>query len=92
MSIGGDDITEFLYVLLNKIRFPYKEMDLNRMHDWAVIEDLKCRICTLNEVRLLFILWMHADVSVERSRAECVRLLGAKAGEDAREVWIAGLR
>ena len=44
LSIGGDDISEFLYVLLKRIRFPYKEVDLIRLHDWAVIEDLKCRI------------------------------------------------
>ena len=50
LSIAGDDITEFLSVLLNRISFPYKELDLTRMHDWAVMEDLKCRICTLNEV------------------------------------------
>lgn len=50
LSIGGDDVTEFLYVLLGRINFPYKEMDLTRFHDWLVIEELKCRICTLNEM------------------------------------------
>ncbi|KAL5512963.1 ARP8 [Sanghuangporus vaninii] len=49
LSIAGDDITEFLSVLLDRISFPYKDLDLTRMHDWAVMEDLKCRICTLNE-------------------------------------------
>ncbi|KAI5123511.1 hypothetical protein M0805_006671 [Coniferiporia weirii] len=49
LSIGGDDVTEFLAILLDRISFPYKEMDLARLHDWAVMEDIKCRICTLNE-------------------------------------------
>ena len=50
LSVGGDDITEFLYVLLDKISFPYREVDLARSYDWAVIEDIKGRICTLSEV------------------------------------------
>ena len=50
LSIGGDDITEFPYVLLDKINFPYKEVNLARAYDWSVMEDLKERICTLQEV------------------------------------------
>ena len=50
LSIGGDDITEFLYVLLRRIKFPYKEMDLNLSYDWNVMEDLKARLCTLADV------------------------------------------
>jgi actin-related protein len=50
LSIGGDDITEFLYVLLRRIKFPYKDMDLNRSYDWNVMEDLKSRLCTLADV------------------------------------------
>ncbi|OCH96264.1 actin-like ATPase domain-containing protein [Obba rivulosa] len=49
LDMGGDDITEFLYVLFEKIGFPYKELDLTRSYDWAVIEDLKARLCTLAE-------------------------------------------
>jgi actin-related protein 8 len=48
--MGGDDITEFLYVLLQRIKFPYRTLDLNRSYDWAVLEDLKGRLCTLMEV------------------------------------------
>ncbi|KAF8817421.1 nucleus protein [Phlegmacium glaucopus] len=47
LSMGGDDITEFLYVLLRRIKFPYKEMNLNHSYDWNVMEDLKSRLCTL---------------------------------------------
>ncbi len=52
LNMGGDDITEFLYVLLQKINFPYRELDLARAYDWNVIEDLKGRLCTLAEVCL----------------------------------------
>lgn len=50
LNVGGDDITEFLYVLLQGVKFPYRDCDLSRSYDWAVIENLKCRICTLQEV------------------------------------------
>ncbi|RDB23323.1 putative actin-related protein 8 [Hypsizygus marmoreus] len=49
LSIGGDDITEFLYVLLQRINFPYRDLDLARSYDWNVMEDLKSRLCTLAE-------------------------------------------
>ena len=48
--MGGDDITEFLYVLFEKINFPYRGLDLARAYDWNVVEDLKARLCTLAEV------------------------------------------
>jgi len=47
--MGGDDITEFLYVLLSRISFPYKDANLARSYDWNVLEDLKARLCTLAE-------------------------------------------
>lgn len=50
LSMGGNDITEFLYVLLEKVGFPYRDIDLARSYDWKVIEDLKSRVCTLAEV------------------------------------------
>ncbi|KIK08875.1 hypothetical protein K443DRAFT_655462 [Laccaria amethystina LaAM-08-1] len=49
LNMGGDDITEFLYVLLGRINFPYKNLDLSRSYDWSVLEDLKSRLCTLAE-------------------------------------------
>ncbi|KZT69246.1 actin-like ATPase domain-containing protein [Daedalea quercina L-15889] len=49
LNMGGDDITEFLHVLLQRINFPYKELDLVRSYDWSVLEDLKARLCTLAE-------------------------------------------
>ncbi|KAG0709311.1 hypothetical protein DFH29DRAFT_887756 [Suillus ampliporus] len=49
LNMGGDDITEFLYVLLERISFPYRDINLARWYDWAVMEDLKARLCTLAE-------------------------------------------
>ncbi|KAJ7180728.1 hypothetical protein C8R46DRAFT_1070410 [Mycena filopes] len=49
LNMGGDDITEFLYVLLERINFPYRDIDLARWYDWSVIEDLKARLCSLSE-------------------------------------------
>jgi actin-related protein 8 len=51
LSFGGDDITEFFSVLLERIKFPYRELDLNRSYDWNIMEDLKIRLCTLADVR-----------------------------------------
>jgi actin-related protein 8 len=48
--IGGDDITEFLSVMLERIAFPYRDINLARSYDWKVMEDLKARVCTLAEV------------------------------------------
>lgn len=52
LSMGGNDITEFLYVLFEKIGFPYRDINLARSYDWNVMEDLKARLCTLAEVRI----------------------------------------
>ncbi|KAJ7504317.1 hypothetical protein B0H11DRAFT_1981638 [Mycena galericulata] len=49
LNVGGDDITEFLYVLLDRIHFPYRDINLARSYDWNVMEDLKARLCTLAE-------------------------------------------
>ncbi|KAF9650794.1 actin-like ATPase domain-containing protein [Thelephora ganbajun] len=49
LNVGGNDITEFLYVLLERIGFPYRDLDLARSCDWGVMEDLKSRITTLFE-------------------------------------------
>lgn len=51
LDYGGDDITEFLHDLLKEIKFPYKDIKLNRLYDLHVMDDLKARLCTLSEVR-----------------------------------------
>src|ERR1700721_3126906 len=51
LDYGGDYISELFYVLLNRIGLPYKEVDLSRLYDWNMMEDLKTRSATLAEVR-----------------------------------------
>lgn len=100
LSIGGDDVTEFLYVLMGRISFPYKEFDLARLHDRLVIEDLKCRICTLNEVRLSKDLgspkWCRiCRITIShtgRRGPELVRLRSSAPQSKAHEIWVKGLR
>lgn len=48
--MGGDDITEFLLALLERIHFPYRDVDLSHSYDWNLIEELKAKLCTLAEV------------------------------------------
>lgn len=60
--MGGDDITEFLFVLLGRISFPYRDCTLARSYDWAVMEEIKYEICTLSEVRLYCAL-KHGNIS-----------------------------
>ena len=70
LSMGGNDITEFLYVLLEKIGFPYADIDLARSYDWNVMEELKARLCTLAEVKCaaqfiaLLLTRMQGDVAL----------------------------
>lgn len=57
LSMGGDDITELLYVLLDRICFPYRDINLARSYDWNVVENLKAQICTLSEVRSHYLIY-----------------------------------
>ena len=50
LNMGGDDITECLLVLLERIHFPYRDVDLSRSYDWSLMEDLKAKLCTMAEV------------------------------------------
>ncbi|GAA5852273.1 hypothetical protein JCM3766R1_004922, partial [Sporobolomyces carnicolor] len=49
LDFGGDDITSFMHVLLERTGFPYKEADLSKWYDWIVLEDLKERSVVLSE-------------------------------------------
>ena len=53
LGMGGNDITEFLFVMLERIAFPYRDINLARSYDWNVMEDLKARLCTLAEVNFI---------------------------------------
>ncbi|QRW03261.1 actin [Ceratobasidium sp. AG-Ba] len=41
LDFGGDDITEYLHYLLKGINFPYRECQLDRTYDWAIMTKLK---------------------------------------------------
>lgn len=62
LNMGGDDITEFLYVLLTCIKFPYRDINLNHSYDWNVLEDLKSRLCTLADVS--YCMRLHLSVLI----------------------------
>lgn len=49
LNYGGDDVTVALTALLQRASFPYKELDLSRAQDWIMMDNLKIRICTLEE-------------------------------------------
>ncbi|GAA5942784.1 hypothetical protein JCM1841_000981 [Sporobolomyces salmonicolor] len=49
LDFGGDDITSFLFTLLMRNNFPYKEADLTKWYDWVVLEELKERSIVLSE-------------------------------------------
>lgn len=50
LDFGGDDITQFLFALLMRTGFPYRDADITRWHDWHVLEDLKERVVVMSEV------------------------------------------
>lgn len=51
LAYGGDDITTSLAAILSRSAFPYRELDLAKSQDWLMMDNLKIKICTLEEVR-----------------------------------------
>ncbi|WVR05120.1 hypothetical protein IAU60_002132 [Kwoniella sp. DSM 27419] len=49
LDYGGDDITSALVTILQRSNFPYRELDLARSQDWIMMDNLKNKICTLEE-------------------------------------------
>lgn len=49
LSYGGDDVTVALAALLQRSSFPYKDLDLKRTQDWIMMDNLKKKVCTLEE-------------------------------------------
>ncbi|WWC69531.1 uncharacterized protein I206_103473 [Kwoniella pini CBS 10737] len=49
LNYGGDDITTALVTLLQRSNFPYRELDLARSQEWIMMDNLKNKICTLEE-------------------------------------------
>jgi len=52
LDYGGDAITASLTALLLRAAFPYRDLDLARSQDWLMMDNLKIKICTLEEVGL----------------------------------------
>jgi hypothetical protein len=50
LAYGGDDITTALSAILAKSSFPYRDVNLARSQDWILMDNLKIKICTLEEV------------------------------------------
>ncbi|WVQ71591.1 hypothetical protein IAR50_001131 [Cryptococcus sp. DSM 104548] len=49
LRYGGDDITSALAHLLEQCSFPYRDLDLARAQDFLMMDNLKIKICTLEE-------------------------------------------
>ncbi|KAK4688229.1 actin-related protein 8, partial [Tremellales sp. Uapishka_1] len=49
LAYGGDDITTTLTTMLQRSAFPYRELNLARSQDWLMMDNLKIKICTLEE-------------------------------------------
>lgn len=50
LNYGGDDVTAAFTALLERAAFPYKELDLANSQDWLLMDGLKIKMCTLEEV------------------------------------------
>lgn len=49
LDYGGDDITSAMVSLLERSNFPYRSLDLARSQEWLMMDNLKIKICTLEE-------------------------------------------
>ncbi|OCF41209.1 hypothetical protein I317_04955 [Kwoniella heveanensis CBS 569] len=49
LNYGGDDITAALVTILQRSNFPYRDLDLAKSQDWLMMDNLKNKICTLEE-------------------------------------------
>jgi len=50
LNYGGDDITAALTAMLQRSAFPYRDLDLARSQEWLMMDNLKIKMCTLEEV------------------------------------------
>ncbi|WVF72264.1 hypothetical protein IAT40_007076 [Kwoniella sp. CBS 6097] len=49
LNYGGDDITSALVTILQRSNFPYRDLNLARSQEWLMMDNLKNKICTLEE-------------------------------------------
>ena len=52
LKCGGFDVTETFIKMLLFDHFPYSEINLNRRYDFLLAEELKSKLCTMNEVEI----------------------------------------
>ncbi|EIW69617.1 hypothetical protein TREMEDRAFT_62486 [Tremella mesenterica DSM 1558] len=57
LDYGGDDVTKALTTILQRSAFPFKDLDLSRSQDWKMMDNLKIKICTLEEHLVASTLW-----------------------------------
>ncbi|KAI4156078.1 MAG: hypothetical protein LQ341_000053 [Variospora aurantia] len=49
LKYGGADVTETFIKMMLFDHFPYSEINLNRRYDFLLAEEIKIKLCTLNE-------------------------------------------
>ena len=49
LKYGGKDVTDAFVKMTIYNHFPYNEINLNRRHDFLLAEELKGKLCTMNE-------------------------------------------
>ncbi|OAX79748.1 hypothetical protein ACJ72_05930 [Emergomyces africanus] len=49
LKYGGADVTETFIKMMLFDHFPYEEINLNRRYDFLLAEELKRKVCTMNE-------------------------------------------
>lgn len=49
LPYGGDELTRLLASILKHHAFPYHPCNLNRQLDWDLMDELKVRMCTMDE-------------------------------------------
>jgi len=49
LDYGGDDITSSMVSLLERSSFPYRDLDLAKAQEFLMMDNLKIKICTLEE-------------------------------------------
>lgn len=49
LKYGGADVTETFIKMMLFDHFPYEEIDLRRRYDFLLAEELKAKVCTMNE-------------------------------------------
>lgn len=69
LKYGGSDVTELFVRMMLFDHFPYAEINLKRRYDFLLAEELKRRVCTLNEANVsLQVIDFHLRASGQNTR------------------------